>query len=102
MKNSNQSGIGSSIRRSVSILLIFAALAITNVSGAADIKNSPANNGANSSLTPLSDRVSIPGTSQGGSVDGGPEGAPRLTAEYRARFCVTIFGTFPLDEPMPA
>lgn len=100
MKNSNRSGIGSYIRRSVSILLIFATLAITNVAKAGGLKNSPANEGASVSSTHLSDRGSTFSASRLDSADASPEDTPRLIAWYWAYSCVTVVGTFPLDAPV--
>ena len=85
MKCSNRTGVGSSIRRSVSILLIFATLALTNVSKAADFKNGPAEQGTMIALTNLSDRG----------------GAHNLSQVLWGTVCYTPFGSAPMLYPMP-
>jgi len=102
MKNSNQSGIGSSIRRSVSILLMFAVLAVTNGAKAADHKNKKAEDGTNVSLAHQSDRNSTFDASQPRSGDASLDGNPTLIAEPWALYCVTNFGTFPLVNLVPS
>jgi hypothetical protein len=100
MKNSNRSGIGSSIRRSVSILLMFATLAVTIGAKASDLKNKQADNGTNVSLAHQSDRNSTFDASQSPSGDASQDSTPRLIATNVAFFCVTNYGTFPLNFPL--
>lgn len=85
MKNSNRTGVGSLIRRSAAILLIFAALATPNASKAADIQNSHSENRTNIELTELSNH-------------GGPLGLSQL---LWGTVCYTPFGAFPMAFPMP-
>ena len=100
MKNTNRSGIGSSIRRSVSIVLMFALLAVTGVAKAAEVNHSAANNATSASVNPLSDRSSTSGALRLDSAEASPDETPSLVAWYWASNCVTVFGTFPLDGPL--
>ena len=82
MKNSNQSGIGSSVKRSISIFLIFmmfATLAVTNVAKAADFKNRPQT------------------LSGAGNLDGNP----RLVAQLWGLYCYTDYGRYPMLDSTP-
>jgi hypothetical protein len=96
MKNSTQSGIGMSVRRSVSILMIFAALALVNVAKAAAIKNTLSNNGT--SIGGTNSTISEP-ASNGSQPD---VEAPRLEAnlhlfaEQARLYCYTDFGVTPM------
>jgi len=101
MKNSNRSGIWSSIRRSVSILLMFASLAVTNAAKAADLKNSPADGGTNINLTELSHRGRTFDVSQPLSGAASLNGNSRLVAMQVALYCYTNFGTFPMVVAVP-
>jgi hypothetical protein len=101
MKNSNQSLIGSSIRRSVSILLMFATLAVTNVAMAADFKNRPSDNGTSIGVTKLSNWSSAFDNSQPRSRAASLDGNPRLIAEQWALYCYTDFGAFPMVDAVP-
>lgn len=85
MKRSNRTGIGSSIRRSASILLIFATLAVTNVTRAADLKNGPAEQETKIALTSLSDRG----------------GAHHFSQVLLGTVCYTAYGSAPMLYPMP-
>jgi hypothetical protein len=94
MNNKNQSGIGISVRQSVSVLLIFAALAITNAALAADFKNTPSPDGIDAALT--NSHVSK-STSEGSQLESkpiNPDGNTTLFAMQGALFCYTPFGTF--------
>src|ERR1700737_1192499 len=82
MKNSNQSGIGLSVRRSISIFLIFtmfATLAVTNVAKAADFKNRPQT------------------LSGAGNLDGNP----RLVAQLSGLYCYAYQGRSPMFDASP-
>jgi hypothetical protein len=92
MKNTMQSGISTLVRRSASILTIFAALALTNVTNAADIKSTQSNETTNLTFP-------IPNHSDATSTNSQPNAdAPRLEAnlnlfsEQRPLFCYTDFG----------
>ena len=100
MKNSNQSGIGSTIRRSVAVLLMFATLAMTSGLKAADLKNKGTDDGTQISLAHQSDQNSTLGASQAPSVDTSADDSSTLVAEHLAFYCVTIYGTFPLISPV--
>jgi hypothetical protein len=102
MKSLNQSGIGFSIRRSVSILLMFATLAVTNGAKAADFMSNPTDEGTNISFSHPSDRNSTFDASQPRSGDASLDGNPTLIAEPWALYCVTDFGTFPLVNLVPS
>lgn len=94
MKNSKQTGIGTSIRWSVSILTMFATLALTNAAKAADFKGTPSNAGANVTVT--NSTIPVPAS----EVSQGDTGAPRLEAslhlfaEQTGLFCYTNLGVF--------
>lgn len=82
MKNSNRTGLGSSIRRSASILLILAALAVTNVSMAADFRNGATDNQTNVELSRR-------------------DGALNLAQIIWGTVCYTPFGSAPMFYPAP-
>lgn len=92
MNNSTESGIAKSFRRSASILMMFAALAMTNVAKAADSKSMLSNETTNLTF-PIPDHSDA--TSQSSQPDAD---APRLEAnlnlfsEQRPLFCYTDFG----------
>lgn len=77
MKNSTigSTRFKSSVRRSVSILLIFAALAVANVANAADLRN-----------TPASDRTNV--------------GLNNLPHQW-VMFCYTPYGAYVMAYPLP-
>jgi hypothetical protein len=82
MKNSNQNGIGSSVRWSISILLIFmvfASLAVTNVAKAEDFNNRPQTHSGAASL----------------------DDSPRLVAQLGGTFCYTYYGAFRMYDATP-
>jgi hypothetical protein len=92
MKNSTESGIAKSFRRSVSILMVFAAMGITQVAKAADLKSAQANETTNLTF-PVADH------SDAASLASQPNAeAPRqqmklnLFSEQRPLYCYTDFG----------
>jgi hypothetical protein len=92
MKNSTESGIAKSFRRSVSILMVFAALGMTQVAKAADLKSAQANETTNLTF-PLADH------SDAAPLASKPDAeAPRLEmklnlfSEQRPLYCYTDFG----------
>jgi hypothetical protein len=101
MKNSTQSGIGTSVRRSVSILMIFAALALANVAKAADSKNTLSNSGT--SMGSTNSTISEP-ASNGSQPDAGAsrvEGNRHNFTAQTALYCFTDYGTFYMRDWVP-
>jgi hypothetical protein len=95
MKNSamDQSGIKSSVRRSISIFLVFATLAGSNVVEAAGSKNMSSHDGTNVQLVDASDR--------GGPASPVSELAPLSVAQQPALWCYTSYGRFPMLVALP-
>jgi hypothetical protein len=94
MNNKNQSGIGTTLRRSVSVLLILAALALTNAAQAADFKNTPSPDGIDATLANSHVLESATEGSQFESKPIDPDGNTTVFAMQGALFCYTPFGTF--------
>ena len=94
MKNSNENGIGKSIRRSVSIFLIFAALAITNVAKAADLNGALSNNATTTTFPNPTPSDATSNASQLSAGAARTEGNHLSLTEPPAFYCVTDIGTF--------
>jgi hypothetical protein len=102
MKTLMQSGIAVTIRRSVSILMIFATFALTNVAKATDFKSEPTHDGQNITLTNSTNLVPA---SNGPQTDAAPthlEANHLNLSEPIALFCVTNYGTFFIEDWQPA
>lgn len=101
MKNSTPSGIGTVIRRSVSILTILATLALTNAAKAADFKGTPSNAGA--IITSTNSTIPVP-ASKLSQTDAGvlhlEASLHGFTAEP-ALYCFTDYGTFYMRDWVP-
>jgi hypothetical protein len=94
MKNSNENGIGKSIRRSVSIFLIFAALAITNVAKAADLNGALSNNATTTTFPNPNPSDATSNASQLSAGAARTEGNHLSFTEPPAFYCVTDYGSF--------
>jgi hypothetical protein len=94
MKNSNENGIGKSIRRSVSIFLIFAALAITNVAKAADLNGTLSNNATTTTFPNPNPSDATSNASQLNAGATRTEGNHLSFTEEPALYCYTDYGTF--------
>ena len=103
MKNSalGQAGIKSSVRRSVSILLVFAAFAVSNNAKAADSKNLPFDGRTNVQLLNASDRDSTAlAVSERGPEAGRLDPDPSFQ-QMPAPWCYTNYGRFPMLVALP-
>jgi hypothetical protein len=102
MKTSMQSGIAVIIRRSVSILMIFATFALTNVAKAADFKGEPSHTEQNIILTNSTTLVPASNGPQTDAAPTHPEANHLNLTERVALFCVTNYGTFFIEDWQPA
>jgi hypothetical protein len=96
MNNSPESGIGKSIRRSVSILLIFAALAVTHVAKAADLNSTQSNETPNLTFPIPDHSAAASNASQPNAESSRLQTSLHLSAEQRGLFCYTDFGVYPM------
>jgi hypothetical protein len=96
MKNSTESGIAKSLRRSVSILMVFAALTMTQVAKASDLKSTQANEKTNLTF-PVADHSDVaPLASQPDAQAPRQEMKVNLFSEQRPLYCYTDFGVTPM------
>jgi hypothetical protein len=95
MKNSGvgQIGIKSAVRRSVSILLIFAAFAVSNSAKAADFNNN---------VRPGEGNVFLADASYPDAGIQDRDTEPPLLAQQGAPWCYTDAGAFPMRVALPA
>jgi hypothetical protein len=102
MKNAfGQSGIKSSVRRSISIILVFAALAGGSLAKAADVKNLPSDGGPNVQLVNGSDQNGAPFKVLDGHLKTNRTHGDLLLAQLPALFCYTDFGRYPMAVALP-
>jgi hypothetical protein len=96
MKNSTESGIAKSFRRSVSILVVFAALAMTHVAKAADLKSAQANETTNLTFPVADHSDAAPLASQPDAEAPQQQMKLNLFSEPRQLYCYTDFGVTPM------